>query len=443
MFYNTVWENTAGGNILDENVCKGDITYLSVPLVEGWDAIGEYAIAYFPELEEIFIPACCWDINKNAIIGCPKLKRIVIAKRENSLPYAPWGADPGVEVVWDEKAKPRGMTFVPSPVHLHLTTDTPEPENYRIAMLELLEQLKAYAVHRNHPNFQLIGNGNSGMFEEDPEHGWGEEEIDRLSKAIHSVMAEDVFYGCDIDWNMVDDGETPWEYSEEFIRLLDNAKKKGVTPLVIDYCWTPKKVQRSYDLCKKYGYADYVATHRDLDNIPEVDMEHNINNIYSMADVKSFIVLNNPEHWATKESYLNDLAATWYDCIICDQGFNGEVMLEKDIRKLRYKPNGARRMVCCYMSLGEADDFRTYWDKAWNNEIPEWIAERNYDWPGAYKVKYWTDEWKKICWGTDDSYLDLILRANYDGVFLDVIDAYAYFEEKRDKQEEEDDNDAE
>jgi len=44
-------------------------------------------------------------------------------------------------------------------------------------------------------------------------------------------------------------------------------------------------------------------------------------------------------------------------------------------------------------------------------------------------VKYWDKEWQQIIYGTPGAYLDRILKAGFDGVYLDLVDAFEYFEE--------------
>ena len=51
-------------------------------------------------------------------------------------------------------------------------------------------------------------------------------------------------------------------------------------------------------------------------------------------------------------------------------------------------------------------------------------------WAGDYWVKYWMPEWQKIIYGTPDSYLDRILALGYDGVYLDRVDAYWYYQDQ-------------
>jgi len=81
------------------------------------------------------------------------------------------------------------------------------------------------------------------------------------------------------------------------------------------------------------------------------------------------------------------------------------------------------------MSIGEAEDYRYYWDSTWRTGNPIWLDKENSDWSGNYKVRYWEYGWQNIIFGNDDSYLKKILDAAFDGVYLDIIDGFEYFEE--------------
>ncbi|MEE8372615.1 MAG: endo alpha-1,4 polygalactosaminidase [Dehalococcoidia bacterium] len=83
-----------------------------------------------------------------------------------------------------------------------------------------------------------------------------------------------------------------------------------------------------------------------------------------------------------------------------------------------------------YMSIGEAEDYRYYWQEEWGSSSPSWLAEENPDWTGNYKVRYWDPVWQRIIYREDDSYLRKILDAGFDGVYLDIIDAFEYFEDR-------------
>lgn len=95
--------------------------------------------------------------------------------------------------------------------------------------------------------------------------------------------------------------------------------------------------------------------------------------------------------------------------------------------ELRIVYPGDRR-VLCYLSIGEAEDYRSYWQSDWNSSPPEFLDEANERWKGNYKVKYWHPEWQEIVYGTPDSLLDEIIALGFDGIYLDIVDAYEYYE---------------
>ena len=112
-------------------------------------------------------------------------------------------------------------------------------------------------------------------------------------------------------------------------------------------------------------------------------------------------------------------------------GFYGNNLFSAaEITGLKTKQNGGKRFVVAYMSIGEAEDYRYYWQNGWNTSPPGWLDKENPDWAGNYKVKYWQEDWQNIICNTETSYLKKILDAGFDGVYLDIIDAFEYFEEQ-------------
>jgi cysteinyl-tRNA synthetase, unknown class len=99
-----------------------------------------------------------------------------------------------------------------------------------------------------------------------------------------------------------------------------------------------------------------------------------------------------------------------------------------EISQLKTKSNGGTRIVISYMSIGEAEDYRFYWLPSWSPGSPSWIVRENPDWAGNYIVQYWQKEWQDIIFGNDSSYLKKIIDAGFDGVYLDIIDGFEYFE---------------
>ena len=120
--------------------------------------------------------------------------------------------------------------------------------------------------------------------------------------------------------------------------------------------------------------------------------------------------------------------STGYDLLIIDAFYDDEILTFEEVNSLKTKSDGERRLVIAYMSIGEAEDYRYYWDPEWNDDPPEWMDGENPDWEGNFKVRYWEPSWQQLIMGNEDSYLDIILTSGFDGTYLDIIDAFEYYE---------------
>ena len=117
------------------------------------------------------------------------------------------------------------------------------------------------------------------------------------------------------------------------------------------------------------------------------------------------------------------------DLIIIDPFFTNDKRWSKhDITQIRSGKTG--RKIVAYISIGEAEDYRYYWLKEWSSQDkrPDFIQEENPDWEGNFKVKYWKQQWQDII----IKELKKITAAGFDGVFLDIIDGFEYFEDDPD-----------
>ncbi|CCO24099.1 conserved protein of unknown function [Maridesulfovibrio hydrothermalis AM13 = DSM 14728] len=120
------------------------------------------------------------------------------------------------------------------------------------------------------------------------------------------------------------------------------------------------------------------------------------------------------------------LAESPYDLVVTDyskDGSDAKKFSSKEISVL-HKFN---KTVLCYFSIGEAEEYRFYWKKEWKDNPPKFLGPENPDWAANYKVKYWREDW----WETGlRPYLDRILEAGFDGVYLDIIDGYWFWHEQ-------------
>jgi cysteinyl-tRNA synthetase len=101
----------------------------------------------------------------------------------------------------------------------------------------------------------------------------------------------------------------------------------------------------------------------------------------------------------------------------------------KVIPALKNSPGGPK-LILCYMSIGQSETYRWYWDPAWETNPPSWLDVPDEVWAGDHWVHYWDPGWQQIIYGEPDSYLDQILSLGFDGVYLDRVDAYWYYEDQ-------------
>lgn len=121
------------------------------------------------------------------------------------------------------------------------------------------------------------------------------------------------------------------------------------------------------------------------------------------------------------------VAASPYDLMVIDYARDGSDELafsHADVAAMQRKPDGEPRIVLAYLSIGEAEDYRSYWQRGWTDSPPVWLGDENPDWPGNYAVRYWEQQWQSLIMGSPGAYLDRIIAAGFDGVYLDRIDAF-------------------
>ncbi|WP_024466595.1 endo alpha-1,4 polygalactosaminidase [Treponema pedis] len=298
-----------------------------------------------------------------------------------------------------------------------------KPVNYRSEMRRFVKEISQYAK-TGKKRFYIVPQNGQELAETVTENNVYIE-TDYI-ESIDAVGREDLFYGY-----TGDNKKTPAFITDSLTRLCNIFKTRKKPVFVTDYCLSHKNADLSYLKNNKMGYISFAANGRALNTVPEYpDAPYNKNNsdITKIEEVKNFLYLINGENYKTKEEFISALEKTDFDLLIIDLFHNEEQFTKREIEKLKLKKSGGKRLVLCYLSIGEAEDYRYYWNPLWKKNKPVWLKNENPDWKGNYKVAYWNKEWKKIIYGASGSYLDKILDSNFDGVYLDIIDAFEYFE---------------
>lgn len=303
-------------------------------------------------------------------------------------------------------------------------TDNNNETEYKQEMRDFVIGISQYAKSIN-PNFSIIPQNGIELVSDNGDIS-GQPHLPYLN-AIDANGQEDLFFGYDED-----DIATSAQDNAYLRKLLDVSKDAGNVILVTDYCFTPSKVESSYNQNMNAGYVSFGANERELNAIPTFPNpihQENSNVITQISQVENFLYLINPSNFNTKSEFINAVNSTNYDLLIMDLFFSdGTAFTQNEINQLKSKANGGKRLVISYMSIGEAENYRYYWQNSWKNNPPEWLDAENPNWAGNYKVKYWNAEWQSIIFGNENSYLKKIIDANFDGVYLDIIDAFEYYE---------------
>jgi len=131
------------------------------------------------------------------------------------------------------------------------------------------------------------------------------------------------------------------------------------------------------------------------------------------------------------------LAATHYDLLVLEptNTFVGEESFDAASMVATLKASadsrGGNKLVIAYVDVGQAEDYRTYWQPGW---VPPTASERGEPdflitvdpdgWSGNYPVAYWDQRWIDIMIDNPDSVLNQVIDAGFEGIYMDWVEAY-------------------
>ncbi len=302
--------------------------------------------------------------------------------------------------------------------------EEPRGRDYRAEMRSFVQAISAQAKKAN-PAFLVVPQGGIGLVTTTgcPD---GKPVLDYL-KAIDGVGQEEVFYG----YNNKDNRKTPKKETDSFLKQLAVVRAAGKPVLSIDYASKKNLIDDAYARNAAAGFIPFVADRRGLDGVPRYPdrpVNENTKDVGSLKDAANFLYVIDGSRFGSKKAYLDALAKTNYDLLVIDL-FTGEwTATDDDVKVLKIRPNGGRRLVLCYVSIGEAEDYRFYWNRSWRTANPPFLGRENPQWKGNYAVKYWDPVWQTIFLG-GEGYLARVQAAGFDGIYLDKVDEYEWFEE--------------
>lgn len=251
-------------------------------------------------------------------------------------------------------------------------------------------------------------------------------------ETVTAISQEDIYYGYDGDGVATNPDDVAYLETN-----LDAFKAGGRPVFTLNYPFKNKKkasfskktvvkIHDAYARSLAKGYIPY-ATVRELNALvvnPGHEPATNVPAITNWSQIAEWCVQLQPVRKQTRPAFLTALGASKFDMVVIDYSFDGSGDTEFTTEEIAALKDQLGGKVVAYLSIGEAEDYRWYWQSAWKNSPPAWLGAENPDWRGNFKVHYWDANWQAIIF----AYLDKILGQGFDGVYLDLVDAYESYE---------------
>lgn len=126
------------------------------------------------------------------------------------------------------------------------------------------------------------------------------------------------------------------------------------------------------------------------------------------------------------------IAASPFDLVVVDHALSADrrflrELTPGEVATMKARPDGSRRLVLAYLSIGEAERYRFYWQQQWYEpgRAPSWLATANDRWDGNWRARFWEPGWQELIFTGADTYLARIKAQGFDGIYLDRADVYS------------------
>jgi len=156
-------------------------------------------------------------------------------------------------------------------------------------------------------------------------------------------------------------------------------------------------------------------------------------------EVNTFGYLLQYETYETRSSVINAINSYPAQLLVMEPMYTAQPPSWWTSNEIEQMKGGQHpKILIAYVSIGEAESYREYWNESWDANkdgipdqgAPSWLDRENPDWKGNYKVKYWDPQWQHIIYGTPNSMIDKIMTQGFDGIYMDIIDAFEYYQEQ-------------
>lgn len=154
--------------------------------------------------------------------------------------------------------------------------------------------------------------------------------------------------------------------------------------------------------------------------------------IITLADVKTWVYnIQNVNSAANMAA----LGSSHYDLYVIEPTRSDKAtpsfdcaQLITDIKAYCIANYNKEPLVLAYIDMGQAEEWRWYFDSAWTIGNPTWIVANDPNgWAGNFPVAYWRQEWHDIVYAgyNGTSMVDQTTADGFDGIYMDWVEAFS------------------
>ena len=251
-------------------------------------------------------------------------------------------------------------------------------------------------------------------------------------RSLDGVLQRGIFFGEETNEEPFG-APTDIFLQEKLLKFTEQAKKLGLRVFTLDFSKDKKTINKVEKLTNDLGYISLVvnAPAIDIQRIPPYPIppfRENSRSVLSLGMVKNYITITNSAPFGRQDIFALKMHETNFDMIAVEILHGRRPLSRRAVETLKFKKIGTRRLALAYMDIGSAASYHYYWKSGSRPGFPPWVNEPEPDDPDRYKVEYWRQGWKNIIYGDTNSYMYGLIAQGFDGVILNGLDTYKYFE---------------
>ncbi len=306
-------------------------------------------------------------------------------------------------------------------------------------LIDLREEMRMFVqsissfARAYRPNFIVLANGGLDLLvKRDPVEETKISPARAYMRSLDGVLQEGMFF--DVKRGDRPFGTPPVEDRQKpMLAMTEFAKSNGLKVFTLDFGKGKAVVDTVRDQAVKKGFISLVSDmpSTDIYRLPAYPVrpfDENPSNILSLDMVKNFVVIRNSAPFGRQDAFAMKMHDTNYDMVAVEVFHGRRPLSRQAIETLKYKKIGARRLVLAYMDIASAASYHYYWRPHWREGSPMWISAPLKDDPDRYNIEYWQPEWKQIITGDTNSYTYGLIAQGFDGVIIDGLETYRFFE---------------